>query len=790
MRFRFTATPTGGIRLIEEIADYKLGRLEGRNGIGKTLAVRLLELATGGQPYVGTSAAWQTLRDYLGEVQIIVDGLREGDALELLLTPDGWPDEQPRDLTSLGSAWLNGQPIDFRSVPDLLRVVRIGGDEDLITEFKQIIEMDARLVADQNTRLSLEIEHIGTTCDRLLRDTAGLSRQRLDELVGRQESALKHRAAAKEEYERQEETVSRLELLGRHIETLSELEEQGPSIEEDLGTIETTLKNLISDRDTLEEQRRRLLPDPQHHTEQLAQLQRLNRERERQAERAKESDAKAKDALVRLGLSANSDSAAIREEEKHAKSERSELSRSKALLRAPPDLIALIRQLRLPLDPVRETGLEEEQVATIEQLRVTVRELREGLMQREAELSDQQQHALMEEIETKFKVVDARLRELRAALRLVADARDKAADLQRIENEARIIATALATRPGEEYQQVVIALEHVQEKTLEQIDRRAELRYRLGVLKRAGSTDELEREITELRSDLEVKGSPTPALEDGRARLAVYRVNLQSADEEERLATINLREFERRVDERVGVLERRSEYGWLRSALGEWLPTTSDARLTAVDKMARLDSAIRRFQQGMDSLEISANRALDGLRQLAQYGDQTSEVENSDLMPLAEHYARRFGELLSDRNIQSTLFEGGKFSRLDLLRWEVTWESADGEPRRRPLEAFSSGERAFTYVLASILRHTGQSSRNRMLVLDEFGAFIEADRLDRLLRFLADQVLAPGRTDQVLIILPLHQTVGEAQGEEEDSQAQTIVDRGYFMKSIPVEAAR
>src|SRR6266702_1905516 len=60
--FRFEPTAlASGLRLIEEIPDQRLCRLEGRNGIGKTMAVRLLELVTGGQPYAGLDLTWQSL---------------------------------------------------------------------------------------------------------------------------------------------------------------------------------------------------------------------------------------------------------------------------------------------------------------------------------------------------------------------------------------------------------------------------------------------------------------------------------------------------------------------------------------------------------------------------------------------------------------------------------------------------------------------------------------------------------------------------------------------------------
>lgn len=98
MRFNFRANPTGGIRLISEIADYRLCWLEGRNGIGKTLAVRLLELISGEQPYASAPAAWRSLRKNLGPTTVTVTGLKGGEELVVDLTPGEWPEEPVRGV--------------------------------------------------------------------------------------------------------------------------------------------------------------------------------------------------------------------------------------------------------------------------------------------------------------------------------------------------------------------------------------------------------------------------------------------------------------------------------------------------------------------------------------------------------------------------------------------------------------------------------------------------------------------------------------------------------------------
>jgi hypothetical protein len=100
------------------------------------------------------------------------------------------------------------------------------------------------------------------------------------------------------------------------------------------------------------------------------------------------------------------------------------------------------------------------------------------------------------------------------------------------------------------------------------------------------------------------------------------------------------------------------------------------------------------------------------------------------------------------------------------------------------MEGFSSGERAYAFTQARIADLEPSTKPNRLLVLDEFGAYVAADRLPDLADFLANE--ARGVADQVLVILPLHvdyrneldSTVGQLRTQYEKRLTQ-IEDRGY-----------
>ena len=154
VRFTFERLETSGaLSIIEEIPDFPLCHLEGRNGVGKTLAVHLLELASGTQPYASTPSAWQSLRRSLGRTRITISGLSDQDVI-VDLTPSEWPDTPIPPSEWLGE--VRGDE-DTRSVADLaasLHVFRIAGDETFEETIRAQIESHSALV--QRLRVSLE----------------------------------------------------------------------------------------------------------------------------------------------------------------------------------------------------------------------------------------------------------------------------------------------------------------------------------------------------------------------------------------------------------------------------------------------------------------------------------------------------------------------------------------------------------------------------------------------------------------------------------------------------------
>ena len=113
------------------------------------------------------------------------------------------------------------------------------------------------------------------------------------------------------------------------------------------------------------------------------------------------------------------------------------------------------------------------------------------------------------------------------------------------------------------------------------------------------------------------------------------------------------------------------------------------------------------------------------------------------------------GRILSSTALREQLFNNAETVHFDLEGLAVQWRTLDGKRRRRPLEAFSSGEQVFAYTRAKLetLRDLKSTSQYVVVFLDEFGAFVARDRFSELMRYVQDDVLGD-IADQVVVMLP------------------------------------
>lgn len=244
------------------------------------------------------------------------------------------------------------------------------------------------------------------------------------------------------------------------------------------------------------------------------------------------------------------------------------------------------------------------------------------------------------------------------------------------------------------------------------------------------------------------------------------------------------------------------EDAWLTGAAADLLPATPAADLSTARQLARLRTVVDRARDVLQAAVTrltALERPLEEMSRAIEKNDVGSLRSFSlELQALYDRllalYEAEFTSRFRTREIADALFDGADSVSLDLKSLSISWTMSDGTTRNRPLEAFSSGERAFAYTLARLESLASEPTENRVIALDEFGAFVARDRLDRLVRFLHKRILGTV-AQQILIILPLTQDyagqIGSTTGEWHEivaRRADAVAAHGYFAEPFEVSA--
>ncbi len=775
MRFTIDAEVRGGLRVIPEIADHDLCWLEGRNGIGKSLAVRLLQLISGDQPYLLQPAAWDSLRQLLVHATIRIESLSDGSTIEVELVPGEWPDDPTLGLGPSDSATINGTALQIADIRRYLRVFRVGGDESVVSRFRSRVDADRQVADRQSDWLTHRLDEQAALCDQVRQDLDGLSLDRWQTIAGRVESETAAGRAATESLNRLQVAIGLLNDADALRVALAQLRAEGPSLADGLARISSDIDAIRSEREQLDQERLRLAPAAQRLEELLGRQRALAKVRERDAAAAQSALVAANDACRLLGVAA--DRAALDALGRLAAEERAAILRDRSALELLPHVTALIDDVKRPLVPLVGSSLDTEIVAVVGRSRISVGSLRDGLGVRERELAGHEQFAVLAEMERRLSDLDDRRRAVRRAKTLLTRAQAAADDLQRTERRWSALTAEIDQAQPANLIELAAQIEELDRRHIELVRQQAELIYRQRALSDAGPEESLEERLRTItaRLDSDFPEVTLATADQERAKLQVEFSRRQAA-----LADLlsEQRALQERLDQVVLLLSSAESYGWLRQAIGDLLPGSGTDVQSALGLLTQLSGAIGALEEAADALRTEAASVRDALRLISDaLGSGRAPATGSRHVPaLTQHYEHSLGDLLRDTLIQQALFPEGQFERLDLLRSEITWRDEAGL-QRKPLEAFSSGERAFAFVLASILQQAGDETPNRLMVLDEFGAFVDAEGRERLKQFLEEQVLAAKIADQVVVMLPLREGLT-------DEQARAVQERDYFMQPI------
>lgn len=866
MRARFS-NADGVLRVIPEIPDVALAKLEGRNGIGKSLAARLLELISGEPPYASLPLAWRSLVEQLGEVTVHVDGLN-GHELQVVMDSREWdPENQIAAVQNPGRVTVDGVVVGWEQARSLLQVRRIAGDETLSETIGLALNQTAKEVDGRRLEITGLTKRWSEAWSsfRLANDSAAEMGRRVFKELESLDADRQQLFELKEQASQHATQVAKaLEIL-RSLERMAESESNLNSYERAWNRRRELAQSIARTEQELMQHRGPRGSDSQADFERLARILRLRRDAHTRAQFDKNA------VLHALDLTSAPTSEEIRRLKAEAQRDQTQLRRELKSLFAAGTIrdtaTVVARTLReLPSE------LHNEVVAELDH-EITVGELSRGLERRRETLRDvpktdavilaerklsknADRLSLLDSLEPALRVAERKTSNLQDAERELEDffqfSKAERAERERLSEGLEDDRNRLIDATGEALLALVnlrtaAGLESARDSALKISEDDNEDEQAEGALSSDGldqrlvAPDALRKELLEVTSQ---KIATVQALRDVQLAKdwrddlphAIIEVGLQLDQQQKRQSDANnaLRAI---IEDREQCIYRlrisRSEllsfassllndshWGQIRPLAEVWLSRRGSS-LNALRRLAtNLESesdSIRPLSDELIALDLASEfevltRELEDAAALVrdQWGVATAFIrrESHDLAPRLVHHEmqswqfaqldesnrgrilKRWVEslvegLLSQDVLRRELFEQTEAVEYDLATRSVIWKSQDGRRRRRPLEAFSSGEQVFAYTRAKLesLRTLSETAEYVLVFLDEFGAFVARDRFAQLVRYVQTDVLGT-IADQVVVMLPSNDTASEfgarklrAQFAREDYLVESLISK-------------
>ena len=739
--------------------------LEGLNGIGKTLAVRLLEVCTGTMPYEQHSAAWRSLREGLGPVRVEVTGLEGAERIEWVTSSTDWESTEGSAPSSdwFSAITIDGQPTNLENVRQLLTVHRLAGDEGITDTFAAITEAYAAAIrrwmlkhTDENQGPLAELESLTATVLDMLTDRTLAEWRDLRANADAANDAVAKLEAAGRESQRHRKDIDEALALSRR---LAEIRQRAPGLELELAQINRQIEAARSEQEAAQREVAILAAEVGRTRPLERELRNARRTLERNGRKLAAASYRAAEQAAALDLEA--DSQAVEEYISELGEREAELRRERARLDATPAMKDLLTDLAGDLSNAESRGLGDqiavEDVGSGFQLNVS--QTRAGMLGRRSYLERQPPAP---EAELVSEELASTVRDSQRALAL-SDTLQNVARFRRLvnNNEDRVDTALRAGAGGQASEALRLASRRRRlsdQKLLDLATQRAAVAQRLGISGDSTSEEAVSRQLERLLEQLDL------AEDQLRNELASAEQSANQAQQD--LATAQNRadqlrqqvsRIELQVRRAMDLLYTDERLEWVRSSIDPLrhvtvsagvetlLPILDDARAV----VSQIDDRLGKHRTQLAAVE----RALHGVARHIR-GQTVGTVEYVE--ELENWLANRFSEWFNDPKIRQELLPDSEGNiRVDLGGRQVTWTEGQRE-RSRPLEAFSSGEQALAYTRARLARLDEEEvgAANRLIVLDEFGAFIAHDRLQRLFEYLRDRA-AEREHDQVLVVLPL-----------------------------------
>jgi len=779
-----------GLRIIEEIPDLSLCKIEGYNGIGKTNAIKLLRLCVGDQPFEADEAAWRTFRSQLVSASIEVTGLRGANKIELQLDPERWPKEAESLGDLLGTVHIDGTSVKPQALRSLLRVYHIMAAETPLSVLASRIEASRRSVTNWSTSQGdRRFENV----DVGLQDLQDLINRCLPSQI-KQDQAIAHDSAklADSLTEQLSSLQKRAKRLDRAVDTADRLDQvrgRGAEMDDQLAELQSKLDHIEEKKQALDQQ----IADASKRQHRDEKAEREFDNAQKYLVRHDKALREARGALDKLTASAGVELTTdrIAAERGSLGSRLNELLDLLPRVNATPMLVALLKGLADRLEDAERHDLGETVLleANPELSRWTISALRGAFLSQAELLSQRTLSADAERLTSEIDDVRDRLDALTQATGAVQEYTKAQENFAKAEQRLRDAAADLPEQTARTLDQLIETRNELDVEVGSIQANHARLEHARDLLS-GGMTEEalaaeLVRQCREAgvevprvrRSQVSVRGD----LDQLRLRHAQA---VQQAERAERAMAERVHE----LGDVVETITTGDEMAWLRRAippLADLLPKSiveQAAALVQIDAWAeQARNRLRTTYSAVGGIGTGLDNLQERIVRPNQPRPEKTVWDRATDAWLTEEVRRWFDSDV----VRKSLFNDAAEVRLKPEEMTLTWVSG-GETYERPLTAFSSGQQAFAYTRAQIsqIDREDLDVPNRLIALDEFGAFLDHDRMQSLVAYLEGRV-AMGSHDQVVVILPLEASPPDDASTEEGSRlVKALEGRGYIAKAL------
>lgn len=798
MQITVETDPIGPLSVLRALPDARLAMLEGLNGIGKTLAVRVLLACTGSVPYPRESASWRSFCAGLGPFEVRITDLNRVAEMHFRADTRDWLDLDPDSSLPFQQVSIDGRTAELREIRQLLTVERIAGDEGIVDTLANQAVADAdrvnrwsRQVAGSSSGALASLERALHEGNQAVGEWSGASYTAAQGTVARFEKNTQtcdaDAAGARARHAVMRDAV---DLQAR----VASQRQRSPQLGQRLAAVDTQILEAQAKREAVQALISRLAGKVAGAARFVKELTLARRNLERHQRTL--SDATVKASAIASSISIPPERGAAELVLTELRATLGELAERQQEFDAAPAMRAVLDQISTQLAQAEDRGLSEQVVIEDVEtgLELTVNQARHGVMTRRRVLEGRPPPPEAARIAEEIKQLQrrqARVAELLSQLeatgrfrRLVTQAEERLENALRATDPKAYAELQKAEAQRRAYDETILAL----------ASERASLVQQLG----GDSDSSLEALSVQLAAAMASLGVAEPSelepLADA-AQEAALTADSAAATAREQLSRARRERARADADiKRAGSLISSSpSLSWLTGrAVGNGVePTDASivALLSQLDTWRELLASVEERLGSHRGQLAAVEAALRGIaRQL-----RGEELRAARYVPeLQRWFSGQLEEWFNSPRIRRELLPRATGDiQVDLADAQVLWKEATGA-KARPLEAFSSGEQAFAYTRARLGQLDEQNPRpaNRLIVLDEFGAFMAHDRFGALLTYLRERAEAHPE-DQVLVVLPLNRdyaqlaqsSVGDDAGRFADLAAQ-VASRSYAVQAL------